>query len=75
MECRTLPVLLTDIVWRQDLKPEVLPWLFFIGRWSLRPNILMVLEVSMKANCDAAHVGNAGGFLGAQVKLARIRDK
>lgn len=29
----------------------------------------------MKTDCDAAHVGNAADFLGAQVKLARTGDK
>ena len=70
---RTLPILFSNVVWFQNLKPEILPRLFLVGRGTLRPDVLMVLQIGVKPNRDAAHVGNARGFLSASNHMAGAR--
>lgn len=72
---RTLPVFFSNVVRLQDLKPEILPRLLFVGRGALRPDVLMVLQIRVKPNRDAAHVGNAGGFLSALKNVPSVREK
>lgn len=75
IERGTLPVFVPDIVGLQDLQPKILPKIFLIGGGPLRPDILMVLEICVKTNSDPPHVGYAGGFLGALVKLSGVRNE
>lgn len=52
LEGWTLPSFLRDSVIFEGLQPEGLPLHFIVKRWTLGPDILMVVQVAVKAHGD-----------------------
>ena len=75
VEGGALPRIFRDAIGLERLQPEGLPRRFLNQRRSLRPDVLVVVEVTMQPDGDRAHVGDASGLAGAQEPFAGAREK
>ena len=75
VEGGALPSLFRDAVGLEGLQPEGLPCRFFVQRGPLGPDVLVVVQVTVQAYRDRAHVGDATCFAGAQEPVAGIGEK